>query len=378
MKITLLASLMLLSLLLASGIANAQSNFCSSAIQDVTVQGLNNGENSILTISLAIVTTVLVILGITYGIGKAFGIAILIRFTQKEILESIFNLILILLAVGGLAFADKAVSFLSALSAYATSSTAAQTTVTSAATMYSTLCNNFMSAGLDQVSYAVDLILVNSVYSVIQTLTISIGGVGGALMPVAVILTPFKGIYPYSQFLSTEINATIGITLVYVGVAILAVVIYGLFPIFFYAGVLLRSIPWTRAAGGALLALFFSFYIVFPSLLLAFSQIQPQVLISSLPSITPSNVELSSQAFLNNPLAGIEGMGLTALIDLSAIFTGNFASTVSQFGSILEYAIFQLVGLIVSLLVSFDLLEGLGDLLGAPSLQSNRLLKNVI
>ncbi len=370
---------MLLSLLLASGIANAQSNFCSSAIQDVTVQGLNNGENSILTISLAIVTTVLVILGITYGIGKAFGIAILIRFTQKEILESIFNLILILLAVGGLAFADKAVSFLSVLSAYATSSTAAQTTVTSAATMYSTLCNNFMSAGLDQVSYAVDLILVNSVYSVIQTLTISIGGVGGALMPVAVILTPFKGIYPYSQFLSTEINATIGITLVYVGVAILAVVIYGLFPIFFYAGVLLRSIPWTRAAGGALLALFFSFYIVFPSLLLAFSQIQPQtILISSLPSITPSNVELSSQAFLNNPFAGIEGMGLTALIDLSAIFTGNFASTVSQFGSILEYAILQLVGLIVSLLVSFDLLEGLGDLLGAPSLQSNRLLKNVI
>ncbi|MGC8547545.1 MAG: hypothetical protein ACP5MC_00895 [Candidatus Micrarchaeia archaeon] len=384
MKIRLFA-VMLLAFILAASLAKAQpfgaaSSFCSSAMSDLTINGLNNGESTLLSISLLIVIAVLTLLAIIYAIGRAFGIGILLRFTQKEIIESIFNVFIIALAVGGLAFADNAISFLSTLSAAASTVPTTILPASSAQQIFSGICENYLGAGLAQLNEFANLIGATATVNALQAINLNFG-ISADVFNVDIGFAPFKGIYPFSQFLSTELWIIVDITAIYAGIGIFALVIYALLPIFFYVGVLLRAIPWTRPAGGALLALFFSFYIVFPSLLVTFSsslvQMQPASasVLGTFDSATTIVEEAEPSAnlasFVENLLSGSLGIIDTAI-------NGNFMAAISYLEATLGNALLQLVGLVISLLISFDLLEGLGDLLGAPSLQSNRLLKNVI
>jgi len=385
MKTRLFAA-MLLAFILATGLARAQatqtaSSFCNSAMSYLTINGLNNGESTLLSISLLIVIAVLTLLAIIYAIGRAFGIGILLRFTQKEIIESIFNVVIIALAAGGLAFADNAISFLSTLSAAASTTSTTVIPASSAKQIFSGICENYLTAGLAQLNEIFNLVGATAVTTALQTASFNFG-FSDEVFSFSIVFGPLKGIYPFLQLLSTELWITMDVTTIYVGIGIFALVIYALLPLFFYAGILLRAIPWTRPAGGALLALFFSFYIVFPSLLVTFSSSLAEMksptvtgLLATSDSATAVVEQVESPAnlytFIGNLFSGVLGI-------IGPAVSGNFLAPIDYLEATLANALLQLVGLIISLLVSFDLLEGLGDLLGAPSLQSNRLLKNVI
>ena len=60
------------------------------------------------------------------------------------------------------------------------------------------------------------------------------------------------------------------------------------------------------------------------------------------------------------------------------VFLGGAYGEVQGFGSSASAFAVQLIGVVISLLISLDPVEVLGDLLGAPSMHAKRLLSKVI
>ncbi|MCL5239063.1 MAG: hypothetical protein M1286_01145 [Candidatus Marsarchaeota archaeon] len=180
--------------------------------------------------------------------------------------------------------------------------------------------------------------------------------------------SPFQGLEPFASLLGQQLDVTLAIAGLLIIIPVFLFIVYGLFPIFLYAGVLLRSFPWTRAAGGTLIALFIAFYIVFPSLLYPFT--------TYLPQIATGLQQLSASA------SGVQAIWQFSTGTVGALLPfvgGSFISSeVNGFAIAVSNAAVQLVGLVISFLISFDLVETFGDMLGSPSLQAKGLLSKVI
>jgi len=362
-KIRLALTLMLLMISLALGNARAQT-LCQYLFPKKGTLEISSAP-TILEIALLVVLSVLSLLGILYAIGYSFNISKLKEFVKKEYIESIFNIILIVLVFGGLSFADGSVAFIANLANSAISTTTASTTqISSAYDLFNNLCNAYMTNGIVNGLLGIFYLLpTNILVSTEQTLVINLyEAMDKALWPThqffGLSIKPLAGVYPYVQIIQSEFTIVSGVVFVYIGIAFFLAIIYSLFPILFFLGILLRSFPWSRAAGGALLSLFISFYIIFPGLLFPFAN-------SPMPINMPSNNQIL------NDLTAIGSAILTP-------FALNIYDEIYNFADFFAYALLQLIGLIVSLLVSFDLLEGLADLLGAPSLTSQKLLQKVI
>ena len=364
---------MLLMISLAVGSARAQSlaqSLCSYLFPSNGTLKISSAP-AILEIALLVVLSVLSLLGILYAIGYSFNISTLKEFVKKEYIESIFNIILIVLVFSGLSFADGSVAFIANLASSALSTSASPTPISSAYDLFTNLCSRYMIEGIGNGFAGIFYLLpTNIVLSTEQTLVINVlEAADSELWPgqfFGLSIKPLAGVYPYAQIIESEFTMVLDVMFVYIGIVFFLAIIYSLFPILFFLGILLRSFPWSRAAGGALLSLFISFYIIFPGLLFSFanSSIRASVNIPS----------YSSQ--ISNDLGDILSNAISAIWDTT--FATNIYDEIYNFANFFAYAILQLIGLIVSLLVSFDLLEGLADLLGAPSLTSENLLQKVI
>jgi hypothetical protein len=162
---------------------------------------------------------------------------------------------------------------------------------------------------------------------------------------------------PVMSGLFTIISAFVAIM---IGIPLLLFFIYYLFPFFLYAGVLFRSFPWTRAAGGTLLALFISFYIVFPSLIYPFSVLSTTNLGNAYtaPSLSSSTLSINNWEQFGS---------LVRLGPLILAYVGGLSG-----------AILQIAGLVIALVISYDLVEMFGKLLGAPSASGRKMLSKVV
>ncbi|MEM3876738.1 MAG: hypothetical protein QXP24_03390, partial [Candidatus Micrarchaeaceae archaeon] len=129
---------------------------------------------------------------------------------------------------------------------------------------------------------------------------------------------------------------------------------------------ILRTIPWTRAAGGAFLGLFIAFYLMFPILLYFMLQASPSS--SVLPVI-------NTNSFLKSPNSFISSTGTFLTTVLQMI---SFDIVTPFINVIVEPMIFTIFVLIISLIISYDFMELMGDVLGAPSLSSSNTLKRVL
>jgi|GEM_PF-3422120 hypothetical protein len=350
-------------------------------VSNVFSGGLTGG--GVLSLALLIVVMVLAVLAIVYGVGYGFGIRKMVEFAKTEYLESIFNIVLIVLIAGGFAGVGNVAGFFAGM-ASASSLSSSYLPPSNIMQLYSGICNNTIKG---QVAPAVGNIaktLLNlPVYTFLQSFTI-------ALTPPAifsdfspgVIFKPLYGTnidYQLIVFLLMPLFLTvfIGITVIF-----MFFLIYFLFPIFLYAGILLRSFPWTRAAGGALLALFIAFYIVLPVLyypLLAVAAKQ----VSSAPNVQCSSQSLGGDCQTPDAIASSGWMNsfFGALGTLGSVFpspTTLFIELTDGYVSFLAFAVLEFIGFGIALIISFDLLEALGDFLGAPSLQSGRLLERLI
>lgn len=328
----------------------------SSGLQALTTA---SSYNSLITASVLIVVAVMMMLGIAYAFGTAFGIQSLKNFTKTEVVESLFNIFVIACIAGSLVLVYGISGFFTNISQLAASnpSTASAPPTSS---LLPALCINYMSSGVGTaINGFIDLLgpyfVVNTASNIIVEYMPN--GFGEEIAPFE------DGWYPYIQFLGLEFDIFLMVGGIMAGVGLLMYAIYFLFPVFLYAGILLRSFPWTRAAGGSMLALFISFYIIFPAILYAFSV---QYFANPAPLSACSAPTLSLASIASIALFG-------SCVTENAVF-----SEMTTFISEISYTLLQLFGIVIALLISFDLIEKFGAILGAPSVQAKSLLSKVV
>ena len=333
---------------------------------------------------MLIVLIMLSLLGILYGVGMGFGINKLVTFVKNEYAETLANVIIIVIVmVGGFGLFNNSAVFLSNIAIGAVSSSGAKITspISSSLTtqnIYVGICDYYNTdlIGANFNNY-VGVIYELFVLNVMLTTDIKVMPNGFGLS-----FAPFYG----GQTLRTNIwsEEAMSFSLLEMGgmLIIMLFIIYFLFPLFFYAGIALRTLPWTRAAGGSLIALFISFYIIFPALLYAFA---------SIPYVNPNTglcqSTSASQYSLCNGHSAFSSLGHATSEILETGFSyftsgGSFGTAmlnnVKDFTNEITYSALQFFGVIISFIISYDLLEFLGDFLGSPSLQSNRVLSKLV
>lgn len=227
-------------------------------------------------------------------------------------------------------------------------------------------------------------------------------GFGGTFSPLAGL-----NLLPNTINYLTEITSLMIIALI--SVTFLLSIIYSLFPIFLYAGIVLRALPWTRAAGGIFISVFIGFYIIFPMVLYVtlnnFSSVTVKI-VSNYTNQTANVVELNpglsssttaagttSNTFIQNFGSVNSGPGLFSFFSttFSALWVNvkNCASATAPalschglingyINTFLEPAFITLVGVVFSLIISLDFADILSDMLGAPNLTTASLLGKVL
>ena len=387
-KIFLFAAIALLSLVAPissaaspppNPIINCNSLFARTGNQYLPVLATITGYGSIVNIALLIILMVFLVLGVAYAFGYAFHIDSLITFAKTELLEGFGNLIIIAVVGGGISFAIGAVYFFANFAALG--SGGGITPSASSYGLYTTICanvqNNIILSGLSNwFGIFVNLYITNF----FATGSPPAGGLTIHLMPnnFGVAFVPFQGLALVTTLLWDAQTTYFGAMFLGMFIIVLLFMVYFLFPLFFYAGIVLRSFPWTRPAGGSLIALFVAFYIIFPALIYPFSVTNPA-----------SDAHIG-QGFCSNPqipksmhvLCSTQGFLSTSFGKYINLVTFNFGAIyyddVYSFIEGIEFTGLNLVGLIIALLVSYELIEKIGNLLGSPSLQGSRALSRIL
>lgn len=425
-------------LLFLTGVAGAQTTGTSSSSQvsyctdlfsnsysghaivtNIFNPSANNTSNfftGILEYSLLIVFLVLVLLAVLYGIGYGFGISKLVEFVKTEYIESFFNILMILVIAGGLATMGNFAAFFANIAQVSASSqigsgTQGITLTNGVGNLYTTICSNIISTQIIPIiGVFVGTLIVQPLYDLASSASVKIfiGSFG------SISLTPLQGLGVFYQLLIFEESPVF--VLVFFGIAVIFMfyVIYFLFPLFLYLGVLFRSFPWTRAAGGSFLALFISFYIVLPALYYPFTVFGSNTFgntqnasptLCTFEDITNFSGSVTEGAigvtnYVPTQNCSNSTTGPTALTNAWAFFSTNvlqkfgafvqaafglflgganpFITNIDLYSEVIAFAVAKLIGLGIALIISFDLLESLGDLLGSPSLQSGRVLERII
>lgn len=384
--------------------------FSTSQTTVTNVFATQKPDTGLISLCLLIVLGVLLVLSVVYGIGVGFGINKLVEFAKAEYLESFFNVILIIVIAGGLASIAPYSSFFSNLVSISSTTTSQAPSGTQA--LYTGICANLVNGQIFPSVGAIAALVFNQIfYTAIASLNIGINfyqasGLAGAGTGLGlatsfipnISLTPLQGLALYNNFVIFELAPLFAIFFLGIVVIFLFYIIFFLFPIFLYLGILLRSFPWTRAAGGSLLALFISFYIVFPALYAPFSAYGVAAATAPLSSsasqyascILQSTASSSSNSLTNSlttcTAPNTIGTYLLSILpnlgnSIGFLLTGGgqaFINAVDVYLAIIGYSILKLLGLAIAIAISFDLLEALGDLLGSPSLQSRRLLERLV
>ncbi|MDE1810626.1 MAG: hypothetical protein KGH66_01110, partial [Candidatus Micrarchaeota archaeon] len=202
-----------------------------------------------------------------------------------------------------------------------------------------------------------------------------------------VSFSPFLGLQTANSLITLLSSFLGAFYLVLIAAAVLIGLIYAIFPLFLYVGIVLRSIPWTRAAGGSFLGVFLGFYIVFP--LILFSMLGAyNTVFSSQSGGAIGNI--GSVSDYSGILAGQGSPSFNPVAILSSIGS-FFTNAESGLSTILTQGVLQYIGtdaiqpfaytgfsLIIAFVISFDFIDAAGDLLGAPSLSSDTMLKKII
>ena len=364
MKKQIAVSAFLLALLLLPMVTNAQ--LCNDlyntlqpnmANQNATKLTYGSTYGGMLSIASIIILAVLSVMAMAYAIGYSMRIDSITNYVKREFAEQVANIIIIAAIVGMTALTFNGIVFITRIATFgmsglykssAASSQSSWVTIQSAVmpsttqSFYESICNNF--AGY---FYS---FLGNSIAGLIQLdILNAMSGISLNLMPnnFGISMMPFNGMAPISVVFSSLFFVSITFYVITVLIVFLTFIIYALFPIFLYLGVLLRVFPWTRAAGGAFLALFISFYIIFPALIYPFSlvAISPTVQVRSIVSIFGGLISLFATlgfSIFNLMISGFVG----AMI-------GSYA--------------FALIGIAIAFLIAYDSLEAFAQLLGAPA-----------
>ena len=341
------------------------------------------GYSSIISVALLIILVVLMVSGIAYAFGFAFHIDSLLNFAKTEFLESAANLVIIA-AVGVLiAFAAAPLYFFSNLASLQSGINSLPSSGSSQA-LYTNLCgdiqNNIILTGLSNWFGVFLNLYITNFFAVNAPPN---GGLTLHLMPngFGIAFSPFQGMSVVTQMLWDEQLTYFGTVFMGMFIIVLLFLVYFLFPIFFYVGIALRSFPWTRPAGGSLIALFIAFYVIFPALMYPFlvgNNVNGAVNPNGGRGFC-SNSQFSHQ-FGNMCNSG--SLLTTSFTKYASLINFDFGdlyyAQVYGFINGIEQVGISLVGLIIALIISYELVEKIGSLLGSPSLQGSRALSRIL
>jgi len=363
---------MLLSILLSVLLANLSFSqvsgyaYCSGLFTGnaYSIFSYPTSLNNMLSLSLLAIAVMLLIVGMLYAIGFAFKIDKLIRFSKDEIGEIIITVLIVLVLIGTFSISSKItpsplpVSPITGTSLFSDS-------------QFMSACTEAANVSIGLLPAAISFTVQGSILSFLQSIRISIepNYFGVAFSPIA-------GVSLITKVVGMLTDIAWGFVLLMAGVALFLFIIFALFPIFLFVGVVLRTIPWTRAAGGAFLGIFIGFFLVLPALLSftlnigainTFSGICPSGS-SSLASCASNQISLGSSLITGFGSA----IGSISYIKQPSNMIGAFVSDV------ISPALYAIVGAIISILIAIDFAEGMGDFLGSPSLKSSDILKRLV
>lgn len=336
-----------------------------------------SGEQGVLNLSVLIMLVMLIVVALIYMVSYIFNLDVLRNMVKSEIGEIFITGIIVAVFIGSFSVLGSAVS------------TQQQTGFAAAGSsfgrgVYIDDCAYLSTASI---SLAVPFFAINLARFVIEsvasvTITIEPTYFGFSDMP----LSGYRLLDAILGYLDTIAGAFIVLIL---GTLALISIIYAIFPIFLYAGIVLRTLPWTRAAGGAFLGLFAGFYIMFPLLL----HIMLGGYIGTVAGVAPGGAAAAQQS-LSTALAGNIGsttqpassIGTLGTLMLNTI-TGIFSAIWTTFNQgiiggfisgVIEPALFTILSIITAFIISFDFTEAMGDILGAPSLRASHVFNKVL
>ena len=294
-----------------------------------------------LGMSFLLIAIMASVAGVAYGLGRGFGFGKLVSFATTELGEIALTCVIVVIFLGSFSLVGgTSVGGLFDPGYSTFSNVCAKLTGSSYALLPPLLG---ISLGYDAVSLA-------------QSFSVS-------LEPntFGFSFTPFSGLSLVVNVLNVFVAFVSGMIAFLLGFAVALVIIYRVFPLFLFAGIILRTIPFTRAAGGSFLGLFIGFYVFLP-LFLNFMLV----------SVTP-------RSFTQNPLSTLSSAPQSAISDIITLISPSPVSIVTfLISNMIVPVMYTLFAVGVTLLLSFDFTESVGDLLGAPSLSSQHTLRKII
>ncbi len=351
---------------------------CANMINDAGSAFGNAGAyTSLLGYAVLIMLAMVAVAGLIYALGYAFGIDKMTRFSKSELGEIAVTAIVVGVLIGTWSAATAAHSVVSGtgILPIAGGQFSSQVFVSNC---------NYLIGGSEQIlTPLVVLALENIPLSLASSTTISLEPTG-----FGIAFKPLAGLSFLNGLLGLLVSIGGMIFGVLFGFGAFMAIIYALFPIFLFVGIVLRTIPVTRPAGGAFLGLFVGFYIFFPLLLnLMLTYLQGAAPVSMAMQFCSSPVSGTNvQQYFNaiSSCFGSAGLTFGALTSGGSGLINGFTSLlevdpISIFVvNVIEPAFYTLLAVIMALLLSYDFMETLASLLGSPSLKSHTALKNVI
>jgi hypothetical protein len=343
------------------------------ALQPAIGVGNSHGEANVFGLTVLILLTVLLIIGLVYIISSFANMPHLKNLAKSEFVEVIATAIILIIFLGGF-FTISGLLAPKAPTGYGFTAPIRSIFVDDCVTIATT------SEGLVLPLFLVGV--MNFTLGTIANASIMVmpDQSGFSVQPLFSGTAMLIGTVGY---LNTITNAMI---LLLFGSAFLLGLIFSLFPLFLYLGIVLRTIPWTRAAGGTLLAIFVGFYIFFPILLHTTLYSFGNLVAGTTNSLIAHSG--SATAFEDvgaNQLAGGDlGTGVSMTDAANSLW--STANSVSNLGpsyglingyiaDFVEPPAFMIFAIVFIFIVTFDFTDLLADYLGAPSLSSGGLWK---
>ncbi len=335
-----------------SFLSSLTPNACKSAYSATNPVHNYSSFSNLMVLSLIIMTIMLFVSGILWAIGGVLNFPKLKIYSKSEIGEVFLTVLIIVIILGTFAVTsstlNKGVPLISSVFNETT---------------YTHDCNTLYTGVSSGVTYAIGLVVYQDVLKAFGSLSLTIEptwfGYG---------YSPLSGLSYVSNLMGLLVTVSMAITGLSFGGIIILDVVYTIAPLFFFVGIILRTLPWTKAAGGSFLGVFIGFYIIFPTLFFIFASgaasISP-IANSSIPtSLYPTSLPSAlSGSFINSETKAVaNGSGM-----IDEVIVGLIAPM-----------LYLLISLVISLIVAFDFIDTLGDLLGSPSLSSGGSFRNLI
>lgn len=330
--------------------------FCSGLLQQPfgpNASGLTG--LGIVSIAALIMLVMAAIIGLLYAIGYAFGISNLVRFSKAEIGEIILTLVVVAVFAG----------FILGTNGLANIGFSGSNNI------FQADCTYMARSSVD---------VIGALFSYFYPTNAALSGITNIYWVAepwmqGVSFKPFTG-YSYDMAVIKVLNEfTSALAVMLVGITVFLGIVYALFPLFLYLGVVLRTIPVTRPAGGGFLGFFIGFYLIFPTILFFMLSLPPAI--GTPPQNTAvASIQTATQGFtnLNKAVSEMEA-GIEAAL-------GGPLTASSLIGDFMSYAIdpvfYSLFAIVTAVVVSFDMSELVADVLGAESLSSRNMLRKII